>query len=135
MQIIILCKNYFIFLKFVYSNMRSYLYKAWLAVTAIKKKTYRTCTGLMELPSSKTGLSMEYVVGGGDFDFLIFVNRRIKETHLSFFSFCCSSKVYMYVSFIYLSLCNKKTNIIYYRKISLYLFCVFRRRNRCGRRR
>lgn len=30
---------------------------------------------------------MEYVVGGGDFDFLILVNRRIKDTHLSFFSF------------------------------------------------
>lgn len=134
MQIIILCKNYFIFLKFVYSNTLSYLYKIWLVVTAIKE-TYRTCTGLMELPSSKTGLSMEYVVGGGDFDFLIFVNRRIKETHLSFFSFCCSSKVYMYVSFIYLCLYNKKTNIIYYGKISLYLFSVFRRRNRCGRRR
>lgn len=30
---------------------------------------------------------MEYVVGGGDLDFLILVNRRIKDTHLSFFSF------------------------------------------------
>lgn len=30
---------------------------------------------------------MEYVAGGGDLDFLILVKRRIKETHLSFFSF------------------------------------------------
>lgn len=42
----------------------------------------------MELPSSNTGLSIEYVAGGGDFDFLMFANLRIRETHLSFFSFC-----------------------------------------------
>jgi len=41
----------------------------------------------MELPSSNTGLSIEYVAGGGDLDFLMLVKRRIKETHLSFFSF------------------------------------------------
>lgn len=58
----------------------------------IINRSYRTCTGLMELPSSNTGLSIEYVVGGGDFDFLIFVNRRIKDTHLSFFSFCYKSE-------------------------------------------
>lgn len=57
---------------------------------AIIKITHRTCIGLTELPSSNTGLSIEYVAGGGDLDFLILVKRRIKETHLSFFSFGCN---------------------------------------------
>lgn len=56
-----------------------------------KKPTDLVWTGLravMELPSSKTGLSIEYVAtGGGDLDFFMLVNRLIRETPFSFFSF------------------------------------------------
>lgn len=55
------------------------------------RKNYRECeTGTnTEEPSSKTGLSIENEdVGGGDRDFFMLVNRRIRLTLLfSFFSF------------------------------------------------
>lgn len=64
-----------------------------------KRKTYLAwATGIItgDPPSSKTGLSMEYEdVGGGDFDFFMLVNLRIKLTlPLSFFSLLYKMKEY-----------------------------------------
>lgn len=55
--------------------------------------TWTGFTAVTVFPSSKTGLSIEYEAGGGDFDFFMLVKRRMSDTPFSFFSFCQTKRV------------------------------------------
>jgi len=74
-------------------------------------------------PSSKTGLSIEYVEGGGDFEFLMVARRRIKPLPKLFLSLVCKQELIFFSKMPTNYIFKKRhSNLVFPSKFNLIIY-------------